>query len=718
MNFNPFSWRMATKIPAMIVTVGVVAVGLTGTFAYFQSKGAVETEAGAKLTAVMEDRTAALSDWLGGIEGDLTVQAENPYVRQAMAAFIESWGELEGNRTENLQRLYIKDNPNPTGEKEKLDAAPDGSSYSYTHAQFHPYLRSFLNDRGYYDVFLIDPSGNVVYSVYKELDYATNLVSGEWAKSDLGNAFRAVRDNPKAGSKAFYDFRPYAPSSDAPASFISTPMVAADGKLQGVLVFQMPVGKLNDLMQQTAGLGESGETYIVGKDLMMRSDSRFSKESTILKIKIDTEQIHEAIGGETGLMESVDYRGEPVVAAYKPLEFLGTTWAVVAEQDYSEAHASLILMRNELLIGSLIGLGLIGVFGFFAGRSIAKPITETTSVMAQLAEGDNTVEIPGMERKDEIGGMSAAVQVFKDNAIRNKELEAEQEAQKLRTEEEKRVTMNSLADEFDANVGGIVDTVSSASAELSTTAQSMAGISEETSNRANAVAAASEEASTNVQTVASATEQMSASISEINTQVTQSSQASKKAVADVEKTAGQMKALAVTADKIGEVVSMISAIAEQTNLLALNATIESARAGEAGKGFAVVASEVKALANETAKATEDISSHVQDIQVATGEAVASIDDVGTIIKQLDEASTAIAAAMEQQGMTTQEVARNVTEAASGTQEVSSNIASVTEASQEVGAASGEVTTAAGELSRQSEIMKTEVQKFIEQVRVA
>ncbi|MFV2092952.1 MAG: methyl-accepting chemotaxis protein [Hyphomicrobiales bacterium] len=386
------------------------------------------------------------------------------------------------------------------------------------------------------------------------------------------------------------------------------------------------------------------------------------------------------------------------------------------DSDMVAAEVSQLTVALWILLG--IGVVAGASIAFFTSRSIATPLVKMTAVMRSLADGDLEVEIPAQDRKDEIGEMSGAVQVFKDNAIHNKELEAGQVEQKRKAEEEKRRMMNKLADDFDASVGGIVDTVSSASAELSSTAQTMAGISEETSNRANAVAAASEEASTNVQTVASATEQMSASISEINGQVAQASGASKQAVAGVEKTANQMRALALTADKIGEVVSMISDIAEQTNLLALNATIESARAGDAGKGFAVVASEVKALANETAKATEDISRHIEDIQSASGEAVTSIDDIGAVIKQLEEASTAIAAAMEQQGMTTLEVSRNIAEAASGTQEVSTNIAGVTEASQEVGAASGEVTTAAEELSQQSELMKSEVRKFIENVRVA
>ena len=386
----------------------------------------------------------------------------------------------------------------------------------------------------------------------------------------------------------------------------------------------------------------------------------------------------------------------------------------IREETAGEIQAAEFGMLSVGLAGMVIGVAISLLLGTF----LAKPIIAMTGAMQQLAEGNLEAEIPAQGRKDEIGDMSGAVQVFKESAIRNKELVAEAESQKQITEEEKRKTMNALADDFDASVGGIVETVSSASAELNSTAQSMSSISEETSSQATAVAAASEEASANVQTVASATEEMSASISEINTQVAQASEVSKQAVENVEKTSTQMDVLAQTADKVGEVVSMISDIAEQTNLLALNATIESARAGEAGKGFAVVASEVKALANETAKATEEIATHIQQIQGATKGAVTSIGDIGTVVKQLDETSTAIAAAMEEQGTTTQEISRNVQEASTGTQEVSSSIAGVTQASQEAGAASGQVTSAAGELSQQAELMKTEVEKFLKQVRAA
>lgn len=320
------------------------------------------------------------------------------------------------------------------------------------------------------------------------------------------------------------------------------------------------------------------------------------------------------------------------------------------------------------------------------------------------------------EGKDEFSAISRALVVFREKLVEIDVMTAQAEEQKRTTEEDRRAVMTKMADSFDASVGRIVETVSSASSELQATAQSMAGISEHTSNKAIEASAASQQTSTNVQSVATATEEMTSSIGEISQQVVQASEASRQAVEEVGNTSRQIGDLAETANKVGEVVDMISSIAEQTNLLALNATIESARAGEAGKGFAVVAGEVKELASQTAKATDEISQQISDIQAATQRASCSMDSVAEAIVSVNEISTAIAAAMEEQSAATQEIAGNVNQAAAGTQQVSDTIASVTDASQEAGVASGQVKSAAGELSQQAELLKSEVDKFMTQVR--
>lgn len=371
-------------------------------------------------------------------------------------------------------------------------------------------------------------------------------------------------------------------------------------------------------------------------------------------------------------------------------------------------------------VGICIALALaIGIaLAWLIGNGIANPIARMTDAMRTLAGGDTSVEVPGAGRADEIGDMAEAVQVFKDNAIENTRLQTEQAENEKRAEVEKKAAMTALADKFEASVGEVVNSVSGSASEMQSTAQSMSTTAEQTSSQATSVAAATEEATTNVQTVATAAEELSASISEISRQVSQSSEITTRAVSQATKTNGTVRGLAESAQKIGEVVELINDIAAQTNLLALNATIEAARAGEAGKGFAVVASEVKGLATQTAKATEEIAAQIAGMQGVTEDTVTAIEAIGETISEVNEIANGIAASVEEQGAATQEIARNVQEAAKGTQEVSSNIGGVQQAADESGTAAKEVLSSAGELAQQSEMLRTEVTSFLEEVRSA
>jgi methyl-accepting chemotaxis protein len=377
-----------------------------------------------------------------------------------------------------------------------------------------------------------------------------------------------------------------------------------------------------------------------------------------------------------------------------------------------------VTIRNTvLLLGGGLGIGIV-LAVVVAQAGIAGPIRRLTACMGTLATGKFDVEIPGSGRKDEVGVMAAAVDIFRRNGIEVERMRAGQKEMELRAAAQRKADMHRLADEFQAAVGGIVGAVSSAATELEASAGTLTSTADTTQRMSGTVAAAAEQASANVQSVASATEEMTSSVHEIARRVQESSDIARAAVTQAQHTDGRINQLFDAAQRIGDVLKLITAVAEQTNLLALNATIEAARAGEAGRGFAVVASEVKALAAQTAKATEEIGTQIVGMQTATRESVTAIKEIGTTIGRISQIAAGIAAAVEEQGAATSEIARNVTEAAQGTTQVAESIGEVNHGAGETGAASAQVLASAQSLSSDSSRLRLEVDKFLSTVRAA
>ncbi|MCF4097051.1 methyl-accepting chemotaxis protein [Maritalea mediterranea] len=710
--------KIAAKLP-LALTISALAIGIgLGAASFLISSQTVHEMTKDKLEGILESRAIALERYFTQVKDDLLLQAQNPVVIEATTGFADAWQRIEGDASGLLKQGYIVQNPFPLGEKAKLDKADLGLWYDSLHARFHPYFRNLMNRNGYYDVFLFDQAGNLVYTVAKENDYATNFAEGggTWASSDMGRAFRAAA-NVAAGQFAFFDIAPYAPSDDLPATFMSTPLMDNQGQRIGVLAFQLPVDEFTQIMHDKTGLGDTGETFIVGADHMFRNDSAFTEENDILNTRLDYVAIDDALAGKHGFAITDNYRGEELYLHTTPFSFGGVNWAVAAVKGVAESNKPVVNLRNMML---LIGGGILAVIivaGVLFARTITKPIARLSTTMNELANGQLDVDIQGTEGKDELGDMARAVDVFKQNAIERQRLEGQSAAEaKAQAERQKRV--EELISHFRASVGDALELVTQNSAQMTNTANMLNDIANNTSGQAGDAANASKEASTNVKAVAAAAEELAASIEEISRQVSKTNTIVNSAAEAAQLTNGRVARLAAAAQKIGDVVALIQDIAEQTNLLALNTSIEAARAGEMGKGFAVVATEVKSLANQTASATEEISAQITEIQDSTKDAVAAIEQIAGTMTEVTQYTTSIASAVEEQGAATAEISQSVTQAATGTEQVAGSINTVTSAADETNQSANKVLVASQDMAEQAKTLRTTVDKFLTEVAAA
>ncbi|MDB5604489.1 MAG: methyl-accepting chemotaxis protein [Bradyrhizobium sp.] len=493
------------------------------------------------------------------------------------------------------------------------------------------------------------------------------------------------------------------------AVFAMTP-VMRDGKSRFVVDVGTELGKeFADRIKQRLGVDIAIHAFD-GKSFETLA-ATFAERTTA-----SPEDLKSVLAGAT-LRNDAEIGGHPAAVYLGQIKnFAGEPVAVLElVKDTSLYEASKWTARRNLILGTVAILLLGGLLALFLGRGLSRPITRT---MNRLSGGETAIAIPGRDRSDELGTMATAVEVFRQSMIDADRLRVEQAETERNAEAQSKANMRRLADEFENAVGEIVRAVSSASSELEASASTLNLTAENTRHLTGTVASASQAASANVQSVASASEELAASVTEIGRQVEQSTRIAGEAVRQAENTDARISDLSKAAERIGDVINLITSIAEQTNLLALNATIEAARAGDAGRGFAVVASEVKALAGQTAKATNEISTQIAGMQSATQDSVSAIKGIGGTIGRISEIAATIASAVEEQGAATQEISRNIQQASQGTSQVASNIVEVNRGAAESGSASTQMLSSARMLAGESNLLTLEMDKFLSTVRAA
>lgn len=541
------------------------------------------------------------------------------YENQFGIVYEESTGEVAATRTLLptdptallLQAQYISRNPNPLGSKHDLSAAEDGTDYAAVHAAFHPMFRAELERYEYYDIFLVDAdTGRVVYSVFKEVDYATSLRDGAFRSSGLARAFESAVDA-APGQVVFDDFAEYTPSYEAPAAFMGVPIYEGD-RLLGALVAQFPIDAMNRVMNAEVGLGETGHTIAVGAaDGLLRSQLRESDDNTVLALAVDTEAFELAASGESGVVETVDYAGHEVIAAYSTLSFLGVDWVILAEQTTDEAFASIrAMVQWQLLVGFLlVVLGLGG--GYFLARSIADPIHEVSDRLSKLADGRFAPPISN-KRGDEVGDL------------------------------------NNAYNQLSTRLQRVIGDMQRAAVELSSSATQLMGNVQAQQAGATQQAAAVEETKQAVHVLL----QSANSIASLGESVLENAE---QAQSNAGVIGNRIHELSSNAANITEILNLIKDIANKSEMLALNAALEGTKAGDAGRGFSLVATQMQRLAEQVMGSVKRIESLTADINAASSASVLASEQAAKLATETTRSAEDITSAVTAQQAGTTEV---------------------------------------------------------------
>ena len=652
--------RMTTKLPLAFVTLSLIVALSMSWMGFRDFKASLIEQNHEKLDILAKERALAIENWFNGLDAQVRRYAADPTVIQAIQGFDSTFGLLMDDPVKDLQAAYIDNNPNPLGEKDLLDQAPESIPYNFQHANFHPFFRAAKDYLALYDIFLFDTDGNLIYSVYKETDYATNFITGPYANSGLGAAYRTALEL-EAGTTVFQDFASYVPSGGAEASFIASPVLGTNGTVIGVFAVQVPAAEMSLVINSGDGLSETGELTMVSSDLVARSSSRFEDGHNILDpIDVNETAASAFETGKSYYVSEPTIKGELGLGVARSVDILGNEWVLLGELTLNEALEDAVTERNKTLIFTATAMLLIAAAGWFISRSFTTPLTAIVSAMRKIGERDYDVEIPDTGRRDEIGDLSRTVELMIDRlkAFDQKlETEKAQAAaqefavaelgnglQRLAVGDFKTKLSQKFSAEYEPLRLNYNNSISNVGTTISNLKRFSRMIGEQTSTMNNEA----EELSQRTENQAATLEETAAALDEITLNITESSKELKSAESLVlevdsdakrgsiviQNTTSAMGEIEKSSEEIGSIIRVVDDIAFQTNLLALNAGVEAARAGDAGRGFAVVAAEVRQLAMRSTEAVGQIKQLVDASATNVSTGVKLVRDTESVLLEI------------------------------------------------------------------------------------
>ncbi|MQY44248.1 HAMP domain-containing protein [Epibacterium sp. SM1969] len=724
------SLKLSKKLPLFIAVFCGATSLVLAYIAIVNFHGFAMSSLNSKMETLAADRKTSIQHLMLSVKGDLRTLAAQHSTGAALQDFDASWRELGSSAATTLTRAYVTNNNNAAGEKHLLQRAPGAERYHREHARYHHGLRTVIETKGYYDAFLVNPAGDIVYSVFKETDYATNLNTGKYKDTGLARAFKAA-NSAKTGEVVLSDMEPFSSSNSSAAAFVATPVFTADGARVGVAAFQIPVSMLTKITNNAEGLAKTVELYIVGDDQKTRTSSRFEGRFQVLDELPQLAAVTAGLAGKELFSSNVDGASNTRVMSYsKPLDIPNANWALVVEQDASEVMQPVLRKAKIMAALSLLCCAVMSFLGWLFARSITKPINHICEVMQAVSSGKLDTTVAEAERGDEIGMIGKTLvsmqgDLRKAQKAENERAGQQQEQQRVveslsagllrlsngdfsqqidtpfTGEHEKlRSDFNKTVETLNETVARVVDTTASIRGGASEINQSSDDLSHRTESQAATLeetAAALEELTSSVRAAAEGAD----NVERITAQAKQEAETSEEVVQNA---VAAMTEIENSSKQISQIISVIDDISFQTNLLALNAGVEAARAGEAGRGFAVVASEVRALAQRSSDAAMEIKTLIGNSSVQVDRGVDLVGNAGDALRNILERVSHVSQLVS-------EIAKGAKEQSIGLGEINTGVVQLDRVTQQNAAMVEEVSAACQLLNNDAVKLGTIVSEF-------